>query len=291
MSLPISGFTAVPNPMMLSFLASQGFAIMYFGGAGWQFGKRKVSGMTNEEVNMISPHDFMLKLNKELKGMVPSMQQGMADMTPLIHTTMVQFGAYIREAIKAFPEAVGEIFAEGDSTFRGNLAAFGSSSLIGTGGRRGQTDVKLIDQIMAAIVASKKGTGLSTTTKQAIADAPKDKYGNSLISYKGKLYSFARLQALLKVKETAAVKVSARAVKPQVRLGFTRKRSAGQSQRLEKTKLIAQIRREKKQLVIHQKNNRMFRGRMSNQVNVNLTKGKIRSAQQRLSNLLARYQF
>ncbi len=63
MSLPISGFTAVPNPMMLSFLATQGFAIMYYGGAGWQFGKRKVSGMSNEEVNNMTPNDFLQRLH------------------------------------------------------------------------------------------------------------------------------------------------------------------------------------------------------------------------------------
>ncbi len=110
MSLPISGFTAVPNPMMLSFLATQGFAIMYYGGAGWQFGKRKVSGMSNEQVNNMTPNELLQKLHSETKTMVPTMQQGMEDMTPLIHTTITQFGSYIREAIKAFPEAIGNIF-------------------------------------------------------------------------------------------------------------------------------------------------------------------------------------
>ncbi len=112
MSFPISGFTAVPNPMMLSFLATQGFAIMYYGGAGWQFGKRKVSGMSNEQVNNMTPNEFLQQLHGEIKTAIPTMQQGMKDMTPLINTTITQFGAYIREAIKALPEAVGNIFQQ-----------------------------------------------------------------------------------------------------------------------------------------------------------------------------------
>lgn len=98
--------------MMLSFLATQGFAIMYYGGAGWQFGKRKVSGMSNEQVNEMTPNEFLQQLHSEIKTAIPTMQQGMKDMTPLINTTITQFGAYIREAIKALPEAVGNIFQQ-----------------------------------------------------------------------------------------------------------------------------------------------------------------------------------
>ncbi len=97
---------------MLSFLATQGFAIMYYGGAGWQFGKRKVSGMSNEEVNKMSPNEFLMKLHGETRTMVPTMAQGMKDMTPLITTTVEQFGSYIREAIKALPQAIGNIFQQ-----------------------------------------------------------------------------------------------------------------------------------------------------------------------------------
>ncbi len=288
MSLPISGFTAVPNPMMLSFLASQGFAIMYFGGAGWQFGKRKVSGMSNEEVNAMTPEQFMLKLNLELKGMVPTMQQGMKDMTPLIHTTMVQFGAYIREAIRAFPEAVGEIFAEGDSTFRGNLAAFGSASLIGTGGRAGQSGDKLIDQIMAAIVAAKKGSALSTITKQEVADAPKDKYGNSLINYKGNLYTFERLQQLLKAKTEAekrrTVRTQVAGVLPQIAItNLKGKKKAGQSQIMEKERLTSILKLANADLI-------RFKKRFPKASTVNKVQA-INKYVQKLSNLLARYDF
>jgi len=117
MSLPISGFTAVPNPMMLSFLATQGFAIMYYGGAGWQFGKRKVSGMSNEEVNSMTPNQFLQRLQSETKTMIPTMQQGMQDMTPLVKTTMVLFGTYIKEAIAAFPKVVEAAIGGGGGDF------------------------------------------------------------------------------------------------------------------------------------------------------------------------------
>ncbi len=128
MSLPISGFTAVPNPMMLSFLATQGFAIMYYGGAGWQFGKRKVSGMSNEQVNKLSPNDFLMQLHNETRTMVPTMAQGMKDMTPLVKTTLELFGSYIREAIKAFPQVVQNILGSTDSGEFSNIPTSSGSS-------------------------------------------------------------------------------------------------------------------------------------------------------------------
>ncbi len=131
MSFPISGFTAVPNPMMLSFLATQGFAIMYYGGAGWQFGKRKVSGMSNEEVNKMTPNDFLMKLHSETKTMVPTMAKGMEDMTPLITTTMEQFGSYIREAIKAIPSAVSNIFTESANAPLSSIGGGAHSQVLG----------------------------------------------------------------------------------------------------------------------------------------------------------------
>lgn len=261
MSLPISGFTAVPNPMMLSFLASQGFAIMYFGGAGWQFGKRKVSGMSNDEVNAMTPEQFLDKLNGELKGMVPSMQQGMKDMTPLINTTITQFGSYIREAIKAFPEAIGNILRDPTATAGGI-----GSDIFGVrydpGAARPGGNYQTTREYWEAVAANalkqagsfyKPSTQVSSVTTRPIT----------------------RQQQIKEFGSTV--------IKPQLSLTEQRrltKRRAGQSQYQERNRLIQQI---------------ALNARNMRSSSTNSSKEKYRAAmgfqQQRLVNLLARYRF
>ncbi len=59
MSSPISGFTAIPNPQMLAFMPIQSYLMMYFAGSGWQYGKRKISAMSNEEFNKLTPEQLL----------------------------------------------------------------------------------------------------------------------------------------------------------------------------------------------------------------------------------------
>ncbi len=300
MSLPISGFTAVPNPMMLSFLATQGFAIMYYGGAGWQFGKRKVSGMSNEEVNKMTPNEFLQQLHAETKLMVPTMQQGMKDMTPLIKTTIEQFGSYIREAIAAFPQAVANVFSQGDdSTLRAQLASLGSTSLIGTGPRTG-SDSKFIDQLMAAIVAAKKGGTLPTGFTSKVEEFENTEAKRIEIQ-KIETARVKRLQELLEAKKAAAIRLEARQGTPQIPIlkfgeRAATKQAAGQSQRIAKTQFINNIQKWNAEVRVLQeflKRGGFIAPTVQRIKKNGITRlfNQIRTERQRLTNLLARYQF
>ncbi len=148
MSSPISGFTAVPNPMMLSFMGSQSFIMMYEAGAAWQYGKRKISAMSNEEFNKLTPLLLLQEHTQLLRSAIPTIQDSMEDMSPLVKTIMVQFGEYIAEAVKAFPAAVQAAVGGG----RGELAAFGSAQALVTGAGSGTipTGQDLVNMLVAA---------------------------------------------------------------------------------------------------------------------------------------------
>ncbi len=289
-SFPISGFTAVPNPMMLSFLATQGFAIMYYGGAGWQFGKRKVSGMSNEQVNAMSPNEFLMKLHSETKTMVPTMSQGMKDMTPLIHTTMTQFGAYIREAIKAIPETVGNIFSQsyqGADNPYGNLSSVRYAPQV-LQQQRLQVDPALFQGTQdqwnkfwadAGYVKTPpyQGTGKGGVGQSEVAVIAQEKLRLKLLKRKKQVFA----KEFVKIKQPI----------PQIRktsyVTPTHKRRAGQSQIMERDRLI-------KYISAMSKNVRFVSfGRNINPKTLTSEKRarSIRKAQQMLVNLLARYRF
>ncbi len=109
MSLPISGFTAVPNPQMLSYMMSQSWIMMFAAGGAWQYGKRRISAMSNEEFNKTTPLSLLKEHTQLLREAIPSIQQSLNDMTPLIKTLMEQFGDFVNEAVKAIPQTVANI--------------------------------------------------------------------------------------------------------------------------------------------------------------------------------------
>ncbi len=103
---PLSAFTAVPNPQMLAFMGAQSFVMMYQAGEGWQYGKRRISAMSNEEFNKLTPELVMEKQAVVLRDSLATIEKSMNDMTPMIGTIVKQYGDFIREIIKAIPEAL-----------------------------------------------------------------------------------------------------------------------------------------------------------------------------------------
>ncbi len=123
MSLPISGFTAVPNPQMLAFMAAQSFVMMMQAGEGWQFGKRKQSAMTNEEFNKQTPKSIMERQMQELKIAIPTIEKSMNAMTPMIRTIVTQYGDFMAEIVKALPDVFKA--AQGGQSLTGNISTVG----------------------------------------------------------------------------------------------------------------------------------------------------------------------
>ncbi len=109
MSSPLSAFTAVPNPIMLSFMGAQSFIMMYMAGEAWQYGKRKISAMTNAEFNELTPLELLKQQQSTLKEAIPSMQASMKDMQPLVKTIAAEMLKAIPEIIKGLGQGAQEL--------------------------------------------------------------------------------------------------------------------------------------------------------------------------------------
>ncbi len=105
MSSPITGFTAIPNPQMLAFMPIQSYLMMYFAGAGWQIGKRKISAIPNDQFNKMSANDLLQGFTADLRSTIPTLERSMNDITPLIKVLIEQYGDFIKTAIAALPAA------------------------------------------------------------------------------------------------------------------------------------------------------------------------------------------
>ncbi len=123
MSSPISGFTAIPNPQMLAFMPIQSYLMMYFAGSGWQYGKRKISAMSNEQFNAMSPEGLLQQHSIELKNMLPTLDKTLNDVTPLIKTLILQYGDFIKEAIATIPTLATNLLGGGTGANPSSLQA------------------------------------------------------------------------------------------------------------------------------------------------------------------------
>ncbi len=282
MSSPISGFTAIPNPQMLAFMPIQSYLMMYFAGSGWQYGKRKISAMSNEQFNKLTPEELLQQHSIELKNMLPTLEKSLNDVTPLVRILIEQYGDFIKEAIKAIPPAVGTAV----TGLQEQLFPKSPGSIYDMV-KHWLEDENIPDYLKAEAHEALKKIDLTTTSNRGFTTG-----GSQAIDFGGQsLAEFNRLK-----KEESARLVSAKANRPkqvqvfnklfgkslvpQVRVDVT-KRKAGQSAILERAKLISTIANY---------------GQIIKRKDITLAKKKqwierLKPIEQKLVNLLARYRF
>ncbi len=98
-----STFMPLPLPMMIPFMAMQSFAMAEQFGKGFQYGKRKISAMKNAKFNALTPEKIQIDFNRELKGMIPQMQESLQSMRPLVSTVLEEMFAMIGILLKTTP--------------------------------------------------------------------------------------------------------------------------------------------------------------------------------------------
>ncbi len=181
MPLPISGFTAIYNPQMMAMMPIQSALMMYEAGFFWQKGKRDASALTNEENNALTPIMAMKAMMQIRKDTVPLIAKSLDDMLPLTKILMTQFGDIVREAIKAAPEAIGNIFQQSyqgaDNPYGIQNVRYDSAGVRDI--REGQTKEK-ISQFGVEIEKQIKGSvkyaiGQKEAEQKRIAAAAKEK--------------------------------------------------------------------------------------------------------------------
>ncbi len=96
-------------PLGIAFMGSQSAVMMKMAGEQWQYGKRRISAMTNDEFNKLTPQKLFEIETQELRAMIPLMKESMADMnklTPIIVTEMVNmFKSFAEGLIRATQES------------------------------------------------------------------------------------------------------------------------------------------------------------------------------------------
>ncbi len=124
MSMPISGFTAVPNPIMLPFMALQSYFMMLLAGEAWQYGKRKISAMSNEDFNKLDIIPHMESMITSMEKAIPSIEMSMKNFTPLAKTITAEMVKTLPEIAKGFGEGITSIInPQSDSQFNNPTGA------------------------------------------------------------------------------------------------------------------------------------------------------------------------
>ncbi len=112
MVLPVSGFLPVPLPMMIPFMGAQSLVIGKMFGEGFQYGKRKISAMSNEEFNKLTFEDMMSNARTELKASIPTINASLQDMDEMVVVVVNEFLKYIGLVTKTVIETTASKTAD-----------------------------------------------------------------------------------------------------------------------------------------------------------------------------------
>ncbi len=111
MVLPIGFFMPLPLAMMIPFMGIQSAVMAKQFGENFQYGKRRISAMSNDEFNKLTPKMIQDNANAELKAMIPSMEQSVIEMRTFQTFLIKEFMQMLNDAIKA---GFGKLFGVDD---------------------------------------------------------------------------------------------------------------------------------------------------------------------------------
>lgn len=222
-------------------------------GMNFQFGKRKISAMSNEQFNKLTPEQMQADFSTMIKGLIPTFGDSLRDMRPFQRMIFEEMLAVFKTAIDLGID-VGVAGAEGIAHALGTHAVkhgkeefpqdehkFLSPLEVRAHKRHGHLKDKVIPRERGA---TSVGTVFSRTLQQAQADISRSK-GTGIIG-RGK-------------------------------------KGAGQSQRLEKKRLTDDINSMLSSVLAFKRSGNIGRVEVINRL--------IRHKQVMLTNLLARYRF
>ncbi len=106
MSLPVGFFMPLPLPMMIPFMGIQSAVMAQQFGEGFQYGKRRISAMSNEEFNKLTPLSLLQRKTSEIQSMIPEMEKQIKMMSPLVRIIIEEFGRMVQLGLAALPAAL-----------------------------------------------------------------------------------------------------------------------------------------------------------------------------------------
>ncbi len=102
--MTIGFFAPLPLPIMIPFMAMQSAAMANAFGTFFQYGKRKISSMTNEDFNKLTPDDLTQMNLQTTKDMIPHLETSFKQMDELNRAVLHAFGDFIGNANEVIKE-------------------------------------------------------------------------------------------------------------------------------------------------------------------------------------------
>ncbi len=99
MSLPIGFFSPLPLPIMVPFMFMQSAAMALGFGSFFQYGKRKISSMSNEEFNALTPEALTAQLMSSVNNMIPTVQSSFKQMEQMNVLILDAMATYFSQGV------------------------------------------------------------------------------------------------------------------------------------------------------------------------------------------------
>jgi len=125
----IGFFAPFPLALMVPFMAGQSLAMGEAFGKGFQYGKRKISSMSNEEFNALNFKGLSESIATDYRVMIPSLTTSIKDSQVLQAAVFDALG----DIIRTIPQTITDFFAGGGSQ-EGTLQNKISAGIVGGGG-------------------------------------------------------------------------------------------------------------------------------------------------------------
>ncbi len=174
--MTIGLFAPLPLAMMIPFMAAQSAAMAQAFGTHFQYGKRKISSMSNEEFNKTTPEMLFKGLNEDLKHFVPHIQKSIQDMSDFQQQIVQQ----IIVEISKLPSSIVSGVQQASGTTGG--APFGVAALVNPQGIAANADlwasIGLISQNQAELIKQQTDQALSEANARTEADKEAERRAN-----------------------------------------------------------------------------------------------------------------
>ncbi len=108
----IGFFAPLPLAMMLPFMAGQSMLMGDAFGKSYQYGKRKISSLSNEEFNKLRPEDLANDIQADFAALIPSLAVAMKKSTEFQSLIIQEMGTILKSLPKEFKEFVTGPFPE-----------------------------------------------------------------------------------------------------------------------------------------------------------------------------------
>ncbi len=204
-------------------MGAQSLVIGKMFGEGFQYGKRKISAMPNEEFNALTFEKMMSNARDEMQASIPTMIAAMQDMKPMVAAVVHEFTNYLSLVIQEAPSQSSQLINE-------------LAHVVFPHGPTNKDEFNLLDQLGIVQPAfaedmPKGGLGIPLTGLE-------DTHAKRVALQKIEDARVARLQDLVKAKEAAAKRLDVRKVEP---IGVTWTKPWTQSARLSEISFMKEI--------------------------------------------------